>query len=193
MDAKELECVIEGLLFAAGEAVSVDRIADILEIGEEEAEAAVVRLADKYGSERRGIHVIRVEDSYQMCTRPEFHGYIARLAQPKKSQSLSGAALEVLAVIAYKQPVTRSVIEEIRGVNCDGSVNKLLERGLIEEKGRLDAPGRPILFGTTGAFLKCFGLASLSELPEVEALGENARADLEIAGSNSDIEQIGQG
>lgn len=168
MKLTETESIIEGILFAAGNAVKTEKISDILDIDLKSTRAVITALADKYAAENRGLRIIRLEDSYQMCTRSEYCEYIARLAEPRRNQSLSNAAMEVLAIVAYKQPVTRSVIEQIRGVSCDTLVNKLLERGLIEETGRLDAPGRPMLFGTTEEFLRCFGIESISELPEFE-------------------------
>lgn len=115
-----------------------------------------------------------------MCTRGEYQEYISRLAEPRRKQSLSGAALEVLAIVAYKQPVTRSTVEHLRGVNCDYIVNRLIERSLIEEVGRLDAPGRPILFGTTQEFLRCFGIATLDDLPDFESFGDPAEEGSQI-------------
>lgn len=108
-----------------------------------------------------------------MCTRGDYHEYIAKLAEPRRVQSLSNAAMEVLSIVAYKQPVTRSVIEQIRGVSCDALVNKLLERGLIEEVGRMDTPGRPMLFGTSEEFLRCFGIGGVTELPEYEKISSD--------------------
>ncbi len=168
MELKEAESIIEGVLFAAGDAVHIEKLSDILDIDIKSTRAIVTALADKYDRGKRGIQIIRLEDSYQMCSRREYQEYIAHLAEPRRSQSLSNAAMEVLAIVAYKQPVTRSVIEQIRGVSCDTLVNKLLEKNFIEEVGRLDTPGRPMLFGTTEEFLRCFGIESIAELPEFE-------------------------
>lgn len=168
MELKEAESIIEGVLFAAGDAVDVEKISDILDIDTKSTRAILTALADKYDREKRGLQIIRLEDSYQMCTRRDYQEYISRLAEPRRSQSLSDAAMEVLAIVAYKQPVTRAVIEQIRGVSCDSLVNKLLEKNFIEEVGRLDTPGRPMLFGTTEEFLRCFGIESIMELPEFE-------------------------
>ncbi len=168
MELKEAESIIEGVLFAAGDAVDVEKISDILDIDIKSTRAILTALADKYDREKRGLQIIRLEDSYQMCTRRDYQEYISRLAEPRRSQSLSDAAMEVLAIVAYKQPVTRAVIEQIRGVSCDSLVNKLLEKNFIEEVGRLDTPGRPMLFGTTEEFLRCFGIESIMELPEFE-------------------------
>ncbi len=168
MELKEAESIIEGVLFAAGDPVHIEKLSDILDIDMKSTRAIVTSLADKYDREKRGLQIIRLEDSYQMCTRREYQDYISRLAEPRRSQSLSNAAMEVLSIVAYKQPVTRSLIEQIRGVSCDTLVNKLLEKNFIEEVGRLDTPGRPMLFGTTDEFLRCFGIESITELPEFE-------------------------
>jgi len=168
MELKEAESIIEGVLFAAGDPVHVEKLSDILDIDIKSTRAIVTALGDKYDREKRGLQIIRLEDSYQMCTRRIYQDYISQLAEPRRSQSLSNAAMEVLSIVAYKQPVTRGVIEQIRGVSCDNLVNKLLEKNFIEEVGRLDTPGRPMLFGTTEEFLRCFGIESVAELPEFE-------------------------
>ncbi len=168
MELKQAESIIESVLFAAGEPVDVEKLSDILDIDTKSTRAVVTALADKYDREMRGLRIIRLEDSYQMCTRREYSDYISKLVEPRRSLSLSNAAMEVLAIVAYKQPVTRAVIEQIRGVSCDTLVNKLLEKNFIEEVGRLDTPGRPMLFGTTDEFLRCFGIESVMELPEFD-------------------------
>ena len=170
MKLKEAEKIIEGILFAAGDPVDIVRIADILDIDIKSARIIVASLADKYDEDSRGLQIIRLEDSYQMCTRGEYNQYISKLAEPRRAQTLSNAAMEVLSIVAYKQPVTRSVIEQIRGVSCDSLVNRLLERNLIQEVGRLDTPGRPMLFGTNDEFLRCFGISSITELPNYEII-----------------------
>lgn len=168
MELKEAESIIEGVLFAAGDPVHIEKLSDILDIDIKSTRAIVTSLADKYDRQKRGVQIIRLEESYQMCSRRDYQEYISRLAEPRRSQSLSNAAMEVLSIVAYKQPVTRGVIEQIRGVSCDNLVNKLLEKNFIEEVGRLDTPGRPMLFGTTDEFLRCFGIESITELPEFE-------------------------
>ena len=170
MKLKEAEAIIEGILFAAGDPVKIDRIADILDIDVKSTRAVMTALIDKYDEEMRGLKIIRLDDSYQMCTRGEYNEYIAKLAEPKRAQTLSNAAMEVLSIVAYKQPVTRSVVEQIRGVSCDHLINRLLERNLIQEIGRLDTPGRPMLFGTSEEFLRCFGIASVTDLPDYEKI-----------------------
>ncbi len=177
MEIREIQAILESVLFAAGDAVELERLADIVDVDKRSLREILKKMMDEYSYERRGIQIIRLEDSYQMCTRGEFHDYVALLAEPRRKQNLSNAAIEVLAIVAYKQPVTRSTVENIRGVNCDYVVNRLVERNLIEEVGRLDAPGRPILFGTTQEFLRCFGVASLEDLPEFEAFGQSEEGE----------------
>lgn len=173
MKLKEAEAIVEAVLFAAGDSVEIEKISDILDIDLKSTRAIMTALIDKYDEENRGLQIIRLEESYQMCTRSDYHDYVAKLAEPRRAQTLSNAAMEVLSIVAYKQPVTRSVIEQIRGVSCDTLVNRLLERGLIEEVGRLDTPGRPMLFGTTEEFLRCFGIGSVTELPEYEKISSD--------------------
>lgn len=171
MEIRDIQAVIEAVLFAAGDAVELEKLADIVDVDKRSLREILKKMMDEYNFERRGVHIIRLEDSYQICTRGEFHDYIAMLAEPRRKQNLSAAAMEVLAIVAYKQPVTRTTIEHIRGVNCDYIVNRLIEKNLIEEVGRLDAPGRPILFGTTQEFLRCFGITGIEDLPDFESFG----------------------
>ena len=169
MEEEKVKAVIESILFEMGESVPIDRICEALEIDRKNAEIIMEKMQSEYENDQsRGIKILRLEDSFQLCTKTEYYGYIRTVAEKKSKVSLSNAALEVLSIVAYNQPVTRSSIEFIRGVNSDGSLSKLVELGLVEEKGRLDAPGRPILFGTTEEFLRCFGLTSLSSLPAVD-------------------------
>ena len=161
--------MIEAMLFASGESVPAKRIADVLEITENDARKTIEKMKTAYDNdETKGIRIIRLEDSYQLCTKKEYYECIRNLTEKKRKASLTNAGLEVLSVVAYNQPITRSSIEFIRGVNSDGPLNNLIAAGLVEEVGRLDAPGRPILFGTGEEFLRCFDLASISELPDVE-------------------------
>ena len=172
MEIKEIEAILEGVLFAMGEAVSIEKLSDIIEVDKSTLQSILNRMMDYYNFERRGIQIIQLENCYQLCTRPEYYEYVKKVVQRKHSQGLSAAALETLAIIAYNQPITRSKIEYIRGVNSDGALNRLIERELVEEIGRLDAPGKPALFGTTQEFLRCFGLKTLEELPEIHNFGE---------------------
>ncbi len=189
MKLKDAEAIIEGVLFAAGDSVDIERISDILDIDVKSTRAVMTALMDKYDSENRGLKIIRLEDSYQMCTRGEYYEYISKLAQPRRAQTLSNAAMEVLSIVAYKQPVTRAVIEQIRGVSCDSLVNRLLERNLIQEIGRLDTPGRPMLFGTTEEFLRCFGITSVTDLPDYEKISSEQISLEEEEGYMSSIDE----
>lgn len=165
--SQNFDSIIESVLFAAGDSIPKSHLAEILEISEKAVEKEIAKLEKFYKENKRGFKIIHLEDEYQLCTVEEHFKYIQRIKEPKKRQALSQAAFETLSVVAYNQPVTRGSIEFIRGVNSDASVNKLVERGLIEERGRLDAPGRPILYGTTQEFLRSFGLRSLEDLPDI--------------------------
>ena len=162
---KNIECALEAVLFSLGEAVEIDRLAEALEVREDEIREAFLSLQKKYADENRGLKLIEIENSVQMCSNPDYYECIKRVTQIKKQSGLSSAALETLSIIAYNQPVTKGTIEFIRGVDCTYSVTRLLERGFIDELGRAETPGRPILYGTTMEFLRCFGLKSLEELP----------------------------
>lgn len=167
MELKELEHTIEGILFAAGEPVAMARMAATLKQDVETVERVCCNLADEYRFQRRGICLVRTENSWQMCTAPEYAPAIRQTLEHRKPPKLSQTALEVLAIVAYFQPVTRAYIEQIRGVDSAYTVGLLLERQLIEEAGRLAVPGRPVQFRTTHNFLRTFGLSSLEELPEL--------------------------
>ena len=163
------KAILEGILFACGEAVPVKRLSEVMEMTEGEVRKILNELCEEYdNSPERGIHIIRLEDSYQLCTKREYYDYIHLLKERSRRAALTNAGLEVLSVVAYNQPVTRSAIEFIRGVNSDGPLNTLIASGLVCEVGRMDAPGRPLLFGTTEEFLRCFNLSSLSELPDID-------------------------
>lgn len=172
-----IKYAIEGILFAAGEPVRAAKLAAVLECSTEEVENAVGELKEEYECDHRGFNIIDILEGYQICSRPEYYTYIQEILGEQRQQPLSNAAMEALAIIAYKQPITRGQIEHIRGVNSDGCVNRLYERGLIEEKGRLDAPGRPILYVTTENFLRCFGLKDPHDLPPLDM----SRLNLESA------------
>ncbi len=162
---KNIESALEAVLFSLGEAVEIDRLAEALEVREDEIRNAFLNLQKRYEDEERGIKLIEIENSIQMCSNPDYFECIKRVTQIKKQAGLSSAALETLSIIAYNQPVTKGTIEFIRGVDCTYSVTRLLERGFIDELGRAETPGRPILYGTTMEFLRCFGLKSLEDLP----------------------------
>lgn len=165
-----ISSVLESLLFVSGDGITKNQLSEILEIPEDELQAHINTLANMYKTHSRGIVIVEYDEYVQLKTAEENFSYVTKLAESKKKQPLSPAALETLSIIAYHQPVTRGSIEFIRGVNCDGPMGKLLERGLIEENGRLDAPGRPILYVTTKEFLRSFGLSSLADLPDADAL-----------------------
>lgn len=158
---------LEAMLFAAGEPVEADKAARALEIENDEAIALFEKLKSEYESRNGGIRVLKLGDTYQMCSAKEYVTYIRALLELKKNTPLSQAALEVLAIVAYNQPVTKAFIEQVRGVDCSGVLRSLNEKELIEERGRLDLPGKPLLYGTTNNFLRCFTLQSLDDLPEL--------------------------
>lgn len=160
---------IEAMLFAMGDAVEADRMAAALEIEESELVELMDELIAEYGEANRGIMISRIDCKYQMCTKVEHYETLIRLCHVPKKHVLTDVLLETLSIIAYKQPVTRQEIEAIRGVGCDFAINKLLDYHLICELGRMDAPGRPILFGTTDDFLRSFGVSSLDELPHIDS------------------------
>ena len=165
MSENNKEAVVEAILFTMGDSVPVDRLAAVLDMDKNQTWELLRAMMQKYQSENRGIQIIELEDCVQMCTKPEMYESIIRIVKQPKKQVLTDVLLETLAIVAYKQPVTRLEIEKIRGVKSDHAVNKLIEYNLIAEMGRLDVPGRPILFGTTEEFLRCFGVQSVDELP----------------------------
>ena len=184
LEMKEIESTIEGILFASGEPVPVERLCLGLEVDRPTLDAVAQELMDKYKYERRGIRIVRMDTSYQMCSAPEFAPHIRKTLESRKPPKLSQPALEVLAVIAYYQPVTRAYVDQVRGVDSSYTVGLLLERDLIEEAGRLAVPGRPTLFRTTKNFLRTFELNSLAELPELpDSTQEGTQLKLELQSS----------
>ena len=165
MNIKQLEAVVEAILFTMGESVEVERLAAALEHDEETVRKIIRSMMTRYDEEDRGVHIIELDGAFQMCTKPELYDYLVKIAHTPKKHVLTDVLLETLSIIAYKQPITRLEIEKIRGVSCSHAVNKLVEYGLICEAGRLDAPGRPITFATTEEFLRYFGIESLDDLP----------------------------
>ena len=161
------QAIIEAMLFSTGREISKKEIMNVLEIGSEDIEKIVQNIKTKYNVPESGIEVISVEDSYQMCTKKDLYEYIAPLFNNRSKPNISGAALETLSISAYNPKITRAEIEAIRGVGSDGTIYKLLEFGLIEEAGRMDAPGRPTMYKVTNNFMKMFGISSLDELPEL--------------------------
>ena len=165
VELKKIKAIIEAVLFTMGDSVEIKKLAEIIEVDKKEIEQALIELSEDYQQEERGISLIQLEDAVQLCTKTEMYDYLMKIAKAPRNYSLTDTVLETLSIVAYKQPVTRLEIEKIRGVSCDHAVNKLVEYNLIKELGRLDAPGRPLLFGTTEEFLRCFGVKSLEELP----------------------------
>lgn len=178
-----LEAGLEAVLFAAGDAVSIERLAAALETTPAELLTAAAALEDRYDFENRGILLLRLEDKLQLATRPQYAPYVRRVTESRRPSSLSPAALEVLTIIAYRQPVTRAFIDQLRGVDSANTVSSLAEKGFIEEAGRLDVPGRPVLFRTTEQFLRSFSLSSIDELPALPALEENEQMELNMDGT----------
>lgn len=162
-----MEAVAEAVLFTMGKSVETRELAAAIQCTEEEAEAAAERLKERYDAEQRGMQIIRLEKSWQMCTRKDYYEALIRVAKAPRKQTLSGVVLETLSIIAYRQPVTKAEISKIRGVSSDHAVSRLVEYGLVYEAGRLDAPGRPALFATTEEFLRRFGVDSRKDLPVV--------------------------
>lgn len=167
MEIEKLQSAVEAILFTMGDSVELSKIAAAIGHDEETTRKLIHNMMDRYNEEDRGIRIIELEDSYQLCTKKEMYEYLIRVARQPRRYALTDVLLETLSIIAYRQPVTRLEVEKIRGVKSDHAVNKLIEYGLVEETGRLDAPGRPLLFGTTEEFLRRFGLQSLDELPSV--------------------------
>ena len=168
MDQSELQRAIEAILFAAGERIEVSRLAAVLETDEDEIIAAVDAMADEWAFQRRGIRILKLDHGYQMVSSGEMADYITKALETRKPPKLSASQLETLTIIAYYQPATKAMVEQIRGVDSSYSVGALLNKKLIEEAGRLNVPGRPIQYRTTPDFLRTFAISSLEELPEIE-------------------------
>lgn len=169
MEISKAEGIIEAILFTIGDSVPAAKLAAAIGQDIETTRNIVSRMSDRYKEDDRGVEIIVLSDSYQMCTKKEMYEYLIRVTSAPKKTVLTDVLLETLSIIAYKQPVTRLEIERIRGVKSDHAVNRLVEYNLVEEAGRLDAPGRPLLFVTTETFLRRFGLSSLEKLPELDA------------------------
>ena len=167
MSIEKTEAAIEAILFTMGESVEAEKIAVAIEHDVDTTVKIIHNMMDKYENEDRGIKIIELEGSFQLCTKEEYYDNLIRICSQPRRYTLTDAALETLSIIAYKQPVTKIEIEKIRGVNSDRSVNKLVELELVKEVGRLDAPGRPMLFGTTEEFLRTFGVGSIDKLPVI--------------------------
>lgn len=191
MSIEKTEAAIEAILFTMGESVEAEKIAVAMEHDVDTTVKIIHNMMDKYENEDRGIKIIELEGSFQLCTKEEYYDNLIRICSQPRRYTLTDAALETLSIIAYKQPVTKIEIEKIRGVNSDRSVNKLVELELVKEVGRLDAPGRPMLFGTTEDFLRSFGVQSIDELPTIsEDMVEQYKeeAELELASESFDAD-----
>lgn len=167
MTTNKMQSAVEAILFAAGEPLEIDRIVEALEEDKDIIESALEGLKFSLDKRESGICLVKMDDKYQLCTRQEYAQQVRAVLEIKKNSPLSNAAFEVLAVIAYNQPVTKAFVEQVRGVDCSGVISTLIAKGLIEERGRLELPGRPLIYGTTSEFLKCFCVSSLDELPEL--------------------------
>ena len=188
----ETPAALEAILFACGSPVPFERLCEILCVDAEGLRTAAARLSDKYSDDRKsGITLVTIENSYQLCTKAYVADYVKKALEMRKTPPLSKAALEVLAIVAYNQPVTRSFIEMVRGVDSSAIVASLCEKGLITERGTLDAPGRPTIFGTTDAFLRCFGLESIAELPKAELAVASEQISLENGGETNETTEKG--
>ena len=170
VERQKEKAVLEAILFTMGESVEVERLASVIEEDKKTTRQLLLELKEEYEGKECGITLMELEDSFQMCTRAEMYEYLIKIAKTPRKYVLTDTLLETLSIVAYKQPITRAEIEKIRGVSCDHAVNRLVEFGLISEVGRMDAPGRPLLFGTTEEFLRIFGVKSLEELPELSAV-----------------------
>ena len=168
----ELECALEAVLFAAGDSVSEGKLCAVLQTDKATLRNAAQNLGDYYDFNRRGIKLLRLDDRYQLASRADYAQMVRNTLETRKPQNLTPAALEVLAIIAYKQPVTKTYIEQVRGVDSAYTLSSLVDKGLVADCGRLDVPGRPILYQTTEMFLRAFGLSSVSQLPALESFGE---------------------
>ena len=185
MDSQNYKAIIESILFTMGESVELSKIAAAIELEKDETKRLLDELIEDYANAERGIAIMELDGSYQMCTKPEMYEYLIKIASQPKRRVLTDVLLETLSIIAYKQPVTKMEIEKIRGVSSDHAVNKLVEYNLVCELGRLDAPGRPLLFGTTEEFLRCFGVHSIDDLPvlspvQVEEFKQEAEEEMHV-------------
>ena len=185
MEEKNYKAIIEAILFTMGESVELEKIADAIELDKKTTKKLINEMMQEWNDEGRGVAIMELDGAYQMCTRTEMYEYLIRIAKQPKRRVLTDVLLETLSIIAYKQPVTKMEIEKIRGVSSDHAVSKLVEYNLVCELGRLDAPGRPLLFGTTEEFLRSFGVHSVDELPvlspvQLEEFKQEAEAEMNV-------------
>lgn len=175
MEFKEYRAAMEAILFANGEPVSADRLAEVLELDADTVRRIAADLMSELTARGGGIYMVKLDDQYQLCTRKEYADAVRRSLDIRRNAPLSQAAMEVLSIVAYNQPVTKAFIEQVRGVDCSAVIQGLMQKNLIEEQGRLELPGRPLLYGTTPVFLRCFGVSGLQELPPLPQKEEDAR------------------
>lgn len=168
MDIREIEAILEGLLFAWGDVLPADKISEIIGVDKKTIKLIMNNMAQSLQTQKRGVMIREISNGYIMCTKPEYHRYLEKLFERRQQPGLTQAGYETLGIIAYNSPATRARIEQVRGVNSDSSINTLLERNLIREAGRLEAPGRPLTYEVTEEFLKAFGFRSLKELPDIK-------------------------
>lgn len=185
MEEKNYKAIIEAILFTMGESVELEKIADAIELDKKTTKKLINEMMQEWNDEGRGVAIMELDGAYQMCTRTEMYEYLIRIAKQPKRRVLTDVLLETLSIIAYKQPVTKMEIEKIRGVSSDHAVSKLVEYNLVCELGRLDAPGRPLLFGTTEEFLRSFGVHSIDELPvlspvQLEEFKQEAEEEMNV-------------
>ena len=193
MSKKKMQAVIEAVLFTMGESVELDKLALAVDSDKDTVRQVIADMMKQYEKEDRGIKVIELENAFQLCTKKEYYENLIKVAKAPKKQVLSDTLLETLAIIAYKQPITKMEIEKIRGVSSEHAVNRLVEYGLCKELGRLDAPGRPMLFGTTEEFLRVFGVQSIDELPVIsEDLVQQFKdeAEMELEAGQREAESV---
>lgn len=189
MEHKKAKSIIESMLFVWGEPLAVQKLASILNMSRKEIRELIAEMTDEFEMEERGVRLIEVDNHYQLTTAPENYEWLQELSTKSKSKGLSHSSLEVLAIVAYRQPITRSEIEQIRGVKCEKPINHLLDRELIEEQGRLDRIGKPIIYGTTKMFLSGFGFSSLKELPPID---DFHNIEFLMADDEDDLEDVDQ-
>ncbi len=186
MDKEKKKAIIESVLFTMGESVEADRLSQVLEVKPKEVKALIAELKEDYDADpSKGVTIMELDGAYQMCSKPEMYDWLIKIAATPRRYTLTDSLLETLSIVAYKQPVTRIEIEKIRGVSCDHAINRLIEFDLITEVGRMDAPGKPILFGTTEQFLRSFGVTSLEDLPKmntdrIEEFREQAEKEVQL-------------
>lgn len=185
MEEKNYEAIIEAILFTMGESVALEKISEAIDLDKKQTKGIIDKMMEHYEDPSIGVRIIELDGSYQMCTKAEMYEYLIKIAKQPRKRVLTDVLLETLSIIAYKQPITKSEIEKIRGVSCEHAVSKLVEYELVTELGRLDAPGRPLLFGTTEEFLRCFGVSSIDDLPilspvQIEEFKQEAEAEMNV-------------